>query len=299
MRNSYRNIALSILLSLCLIYPALAQEPSRQQKLDSLYNDPFFFPTVSSVLLPKGFFEINNFASILSATKLFNSEKDLIDLNGRYSFFVNTLQLTYGVSAKGNFNIGADLGYQAYRFDEDVSSSPFKVFSGDSALIKDRYFNTLSVRFRWKPFERNRNLILQGSISQPLHNVSTSQNSIAARAIYVYQLSRSLFLYGQGGLSYSLKKKDAFGSLSIPLSLIFQYQLKPVFGLVATVGHTPVLGKAIDLNFTQTSFGTQIGGGLQFQPSLGFGLSASYAKYVLGKSTGAFGLYNLGIRVII
>jgi hypothetical protein len=299
MQNNYLKIIVFSMLSLGIFYPTLAQEPTRQEKLDSLYNDPFFFPTVSSVLLPKGFFEVNNFASILSAKKLFNSGKDLIDLNGRYSFFVNTLQFTYGVSTKGNFNIGADLGYQAYRFDDNVSSSPFKVFSGDSALIKDRYFNTLSVRARWKPFERNRNLIIQGSVSQPLHNVSTSQNSLAARAIYVYQISRSFFLYGQGGLSYSLKKKSVLGSLSIPLSVIFQYQVRPVFGLVATLAHTPIFGKTSDSNFTQKSFGTQVGAGLQFQPSLGFGLSASYARYIMGKSTGAFDLYNLGIRVII
>jgi hypothetical protein len=261
MRNKHCAISITLVLMVNSFYFAFAQEPSRQQKLDSQYNDPFFFPTVLSVLLPKGFSEIN-FASVLSAKKLFNSQNDLIGPNGRYNFFVNTMHLTYGVSAKGNLNIEADVSYQTYRFDEDVSSLPFKAFIGDSALIKDRHFTTLAVRFRWKPFERNRNLIVQGSKSQPLHNVSTGQNSIAARAMYVYQVSRSLFLYGQGGLSYSTKKKDIFGSLSIPLSLIFQYQVIPVFGLVATIGHAPIMGKTSESNFTKTFFGTQVGGGL-------------------------------------
>ncbi len=275
-----------------------AQKTERSRELDSLYNDPFFYPTVSAVLLPSGFWEVNNFSSILSATRLFNQHGDKDDLNGRYTFFINSLQVNYGASKKGNFNIGLDLGYQRYRFD-DLDSSPFSVFRGDSAIIKGENFNTLTLRTRWKPIRRLRNLILQGAVSQPIHNAASSQHSALARLIYVSQLSRTFFIYSQLGVSHSFKKKEANGSWSIPAAVIFQYQVVPSFGMVATVSHTPVLGRPGNNKFSQTSFGTQVGGGFQYQPSLRVGINTSYAHYILGKDTGAFGLLNLGFRLII
>lgn len=297
-----RCIIKSVLLFLYVTHycvPTLAQEQRRGDMLDSLYNDPFLFPAVSSVLLPAGFFEVNNFSTILSATAGFDESRKSYDLNGRYSFFVNAFQITYGLSKKGNFNIGADIGYQSYRFDEDIRSSPLKVFGGSPALIRDKYLSSAALRFRWKPISRQRNLIIQGSFLQPIHNMSEAQTTLSAKAIYVYQMSRMLFMYGQAGLSYTFRKKEINANMGTALSLIFQYQIWPVFGIVGTIAYTPSFGKDSKSNFSQTSFGVQPGIGFQYQPTLRLGVNTSYAYYALGKNIGKFHLLNLGLRVII
>ena len=102
------------ILSLFLLLACSAQaQQTRSQKLDSLYNDPFFYSTVSAIILPKGFIEVNNFANLFTANQLFTSQAKHEDLNARLNQFVNILQVTYGTSATSRFNIGVDLQYSA------------------------------------------------------------------------------------------------------------------------------------------------------------------------------------------
>lgn len=289
---------LVILLSCFLTTTSYAQQ-TRRQRLDSLYNDPFFYPTVSAVLLPKGFVEINNAAALLTANRFFTDQARPEDLNARVSSFSNLLQLTYGVSATSRLNIGVDLLYSAFRLDLDPKASPWKVFGQDSALARNAGLNTVGLRFRWKPLVYNRRLVLQGSLYQPVRQVASSQVNARLQAIYIFELSRKLFLYAQAGVAYSFPKPLLAGTFSVPATAIFQYQLRPTLGLLGVVGsNLTVIGSERGKE-GQTAFGTQAGAGIQYQASLRFGVTGFYTRYLMGRNTSAYDTMNLAIRVII
>lgn len=282
-----------------LALPAYAQK-TRGEKLDSAYNDPFFFPTVSAIILPKGFVEVNNFASLFSTNQLFTDEARQADLNARLSQFSNQLQLTYGASATSQFNIGADLFYTKLRLDANPAASSWRIFGPEStALYTQGAFTQAGVRVRWKPVARDRSLLLQGGIYLPIYKPDESQTQLQLQVIRVYELGRKLFLYAQPGLVYSLPKQQLRGSLAMPITALVQYQLRTRLGLVGLVNHTVGLNKRADGVFAQTSWNTQVGAGVQYQPSLRLGFSAFMTQYLLGKNSGVFQTVNLGIRGIL
>ncbi|MEZ0609416.1 hypothetical protein ACAW74_12910 [Fibrella sp. WM1] len=279
--------------------PTYAQK-TRAEKLDSAYNDPFFFPTVSAIILPKGFVEVNNFASLFSTNQLFTNEARRTNLNLRLSQFTNQLQFTCGASATSRFNIGADLLYTKLRLDANPDASGWGVFGpASTALDTQEAFTQVGLRVRWKPVARNRSLLLQGGLYLPIYKPGESQTQLQLQVIRVYELGRKLFLYAQPGLVYSLPKQQLRGSLAIPITALVQYQLQTRLGLVGLVNHTAGLTKNADGVFAQTSWNTQVGAGLQYQPSLQVGFSAFMTQYILGKNSGIFQTVNLGIRVII
>lgn len=286
------------LLLVILTLPAYAQK-TRTEKLDSAYNDPFFFPTVSAIILPKGFVEVNNFASLFSTNQLFTDEARRENLNAQLSQFNNLLQVTYGTSATSRFNIGADLLYTKLRLDADPEASAWGVFRADSGLFSNGAFRQVGLRARWKPFARNRSLLVQGGIYLPLYKPDESQTQVQLQLVKVYEIGRRLFLYAQPGLSYSPPKHDLRGIVAIPLTALVQYQLRTRLGLVGLVNHTIGLSKNAEGTFAQTTWNTQVGAGLQYQPSLRFGLNAFLSQCLAGKNAGVFRTLNAGIRVII
>lgn len=287
---------------LCLIalltYSARAQQ-TRTPKLDSLYNDPFFYSTVSAIILPKGFVEVNNFGGLFSTNQLFTSQAKREDLKARLNQFVNILQVTYGTSATSRFNIGVDLQYSASHIDPNPESSALKVFGSDSAYFRYKAFSHAGIHVRWKPFSRNRRLLVQGSVYQPIDKVGENQTSLRIQVIQVWELGRRLFLYTQPGVNYNLPKGTIKGGVGIPLTALVQFQLKPRLGILGIVSHSINLSKNAEKSFSQTSWGSQVGAGLQFQPSLRIGFTGFVTQYLCGKSIGVYRTANLGVRVII
>lgn len=251
------------------------------------------------VLLPKGFVEVNDAAALLTANRSFSDQAQLEDLNARASSFSNLVQLTYGVSAMSRLNIGVDLLYSAFRLDLDPNTSPWKVFSSDSALVRNNGLNTVGLRFRWKPLARNRRLVLQGFLYQPIRQVASSQTSLRLQAIYIFDLSKKLFLYAQAGVAYSFPRQRMVGSVSLPVAAIMQYQVRPTVGLLGIVGNNMTVTLPETTSGGQTAFGTQFGAGIQYQASLQFGVTGFYTRYLMGRNTNAYDTVNLAVRVII
>ncbi|MGF7216225.1 hypothetical protein GGR92_002390 [Spirosoma lacussanchae] len=293
-----RFFCITILLLLGVSQLIYAQQ-TRTQKLDSLYNDPFFYSTVSAIILPKGFVEVNNFGSLFTTNELFTSDAKRQNLNARLSQFVNLLQISYGTSASSRFNVGVDLQYSSLRVDIDPQASPFRVFGRDSALINDQAFTHVGLRFRWKPVARNRKLLVQGSVYQPIYKPDENLTSLRMQVVYVFELSRRLFLYAQPGLTYNIPKKSISGSVAIPLTALFQFQLTPRLGLMGLMNHSIGLARNAERVFSQTSRGSQVGTGVQFQPLLRLGITGFVTQYLAGKNTGVYRTANLGLRVIL
>lgn len=274
-------------------------QQTRSQKLDSLYNDPFFYSTVSAIILPKGFVEVNNFGSLFTTNQLFTAQTKREDLNARLNQFVNILQVTYGTSATSRFNIGVDLQYSATHLAIDPTSSPFKLFGSDDAYFRQKAFSHAGVHFRWKPFSRNRRLLIQGAVYQPIDKMGENQTSLRLQVVQVWELGRRLFLYTQPGVNYNIPKGTIGGSVAIPLTALVQFQLKPRLGILGIISHSIGLSKGAENSFSQTTWGTQVGAGLQFQPALRFGFTGFVTQYLAGKNIGVYRSANVGVRVII
>lgn len=293
MLPSTRHFFILSLLSL-LACSAQAQQ-TRSQKLDSLYNDPFFYSTVSAIILPKGFVEVNNFGGLATANQRFSLQPKREDINGRFDQFTNILQVSYGTSAASRFNIGFDIQYSSLHLNLDSTAD------GYSVDLREKAFKYAGVRFRWKPFSRNRRLLVQGSVYQPIDKPDQNQTSLRLQVIQVWELSRRLFLYTQPGITYNIPKGLIGGSMSIPLTALVQFQLKPRLGILGILTHSILMSKNAEhlFQFSQTSWGTQIGAGLQFQPSLRIGFTGFVTQYFAGKNMYAYRTANVGVRVII
>ena len=287
-------------IGLLVVTSGFAQQ-SRRQRLDSLYTEPFQNPTVSAVLLPQGYVELNNTAALQTTNRLFNGESRPEKLNARVSTFSDLFQVTYGMSKSGRFNLGLDLLYNRFRVDLDPASAPWKVFGSDSALSQAGSFNTLGARFRWKPkgIPDARQFVVQGFLYQPIYKPRESQTSFRLQAVTVFDLGPYIYLYAQAGIGYAIPKNNLSGSLSLPVTAVLQYQLKPTVGLLGVMTHAMSFGKTGETSTQLTAFGTQLGAGLQVQPSLRIGVNVFYTRYLLGKNSGAFDTITLGIRSII
>ena len=288
-----------LVLSLFLFLASSVQaQQTRAKRLDSLYNDPFFFSTVSAIILPKGFVEVNTFTSLSSASQLFNNWAQREEINARQSQLTSLLQFTCGTSASSRFNIGADLSYSRQRLAVNPNGSFWNLFGSDSAYVNEASLKQAGVHVRWKPFARDRNLLIQAGVYIPLYKPADNQTQVQVQVIRVYELGRRLFLYAQPGLTYSLPKPAIRGTVSIPLTALLQYQIRPRLGLLCLLNHTMGFKKEAGV-FGQSSWVTQVGGGLQFQPSLQLGFTAFATQHLAGRKGNVSQTVNLGVRVII
>ena len=165
--------------------------------------------------------------------------------------------------------------------------------------FRQKAFSHAGVHFRWKPFSRNRRLLVQGSVYQPIDKPDQNQTSLRLQVVQVWELGRRLFLYTQPGVTYDLPKGRIKGNVAIPLTALVQFQLKPRLGILGVLNHSITMNKNAERVFSQTSWGTQIGAGLQFQPTLRIGFTGFVTQYLAGKSIGVYRTANVGMRVII
>jgi hypothetical protein len=276
---------------------ALNGQTERKAKLDSAYFDPFLYPAVSIVMVPNGFFEVNSFNNLLTATKVFDNNADLVENNARTSSLNQILQITSGIGKAGRVNVGLDLNYNSFRVDLDTEASPFKVFGSSKAYIKQNGLNSIGLRIRYLPVKNSRKFVVQHTFQIPAK--SANQYYFNNQAVHVLELNRKLYLFSQLQLSIGLPKDVIKTTVLVPLTEIISYLINPKLQLYGLVSHLSQFGRVNDKNFAEQFNGTQIGAGIQYQPSLRFGLTLYESKFVRGKNFGSFWSSNLGLRVII
>lgn len=175
MMNNKRLLYLCILAATTLGSQVHAQS-IRRQKYDSLVVGDRITPAVSSVMMPKSYTEVILSNSLLTTNAYYNDDRNRIDADERYTYLINTLQVTHGISASGRLNLGLDLSYRTGRADADPDSSPLAVFGNSSeGLIQyERAFTSVGIRARYVP-ARNRNFVIQHVFSIPVGSGEASE----------------------------------------------------------------------------------------------------------------------------
>ena len=271
---------------------------------DSVASLHPLIPAVSSVIIRYHQLEINFFNSLITTNRFRDNNGDLKSLNARETYFYNTLQLTYGISKKDNFNIGIDLNSAMGRIDQDINSSVFKVFNstvqGNSKYA--RAVTSISTRVRWRPFKKIYNFTVQASANFPT-NLSPSRQIVLGpnriylitQLLYNQPLSKRLFLFSQLSFQYGFSNKDVQPISYLPVSTYLSYLLPKKTILFALANYVPIFSKQNSRNYIYTF---QLGGGFQYQISQKVLINLYYSNDISGKNYGDFNSYNLSLRFL-
>lgn len=290
-------IICSLLTGLLCVSQGVIGQSERKARLDSALHDPFLFPTVSVSVLPKGFMEVSSFSNLLYGTRKFNDESALVDNNIKTSIFNELIQLNYGITKNGRFNVGIDLSHFSYRLDTDTESSPFKVLGNSPSFASDRYLSHIGIRARYLPLEKNRNFMVQHAFETPLNTSKGLQNRLGTQLIYIHKLGVKWYLFNQVDLRYSFKNEYTKASFTVPYSAIVSYLVRPNFQLYGIANFTGLVTKTEDTSLPV--FLVQGGLGFQYQVTTRFGFNTFWNKYLYGKNIDQFSGLNLGLRVVI
>ncbi|MBK7872489.1 MAG: hypothetical protein IPJ74_18330 [Saprospiraceae bacterium] len=214
------------------------------------------------------------------------------------------LQITYGVSEGGRFNLGFDLHYLHYRLDANVDNSPFKVLKSTASdtLVTDPNndailalsFHTLSkagVRFRLVPVWNLPELTLQGGVLFPASYQAPSTRralDIARSEFWVqgnfYQLIGE-GLYGFAGLGAIVKLPSNAQKQTTLTPLANVIVAKEIPGdlliVFAQTAFNASFNKQYKAGLSNTNYQLILGLGAQVKFSERFSLSAEFQKPVV------------------
>lgn len=274
----------------------------RKQKYDSLLVGDLITPAVSSVMMPKGYTEILLNNSLLTSNSQFNNDRNLTDINQRYTYLINTLQVTHGIAASVRFNVGLDLSYRTGRADADPESSPLKIFGNDSeGLIQyERAFTSVGLRARYVP-TKNRNFVIQHVFYIPISSSSSesaflgdNRYALNTQLLYTQLLGKKIFLFGQADILVRFKDDQQDVDYTNPLNLFVTYLLNRHIFPFAQLGMANTWNKDFELSRQSFSYGI----GLQYQFTTMFNINAFYNDTFAGKNANQWNAYNLGVRAV-
>ena len=278
-----------------------SQAQSRRKILyDSLLVGDRITPAVSSVMMPKGYTEIILSNSLLTTNSEFNSNGESLSINSRYTYFINTLQVTRGVTSSGRLNIGLDLSYRTARADADPESSAMKVFGNSSeGLIEyGRGLTSIGFRTRYVP-TRNRNFVIQNTFRVPINPSSTENNFLGdnryafnTQLLYTQLLGRKVFLFGQTDFLFRFKNNQNKGDFTMPVNVYCTYLISRHLFPFIQLGMVNSWG-----NVTSQSFA--YGAGVQYQFNTMFNINFLYSDVFAGVNSNGWNIYNLSIRVVL
>jgi hypothetical protein len=298
--NNKRLLYLCILAATTFGSQVCAQS-IRRQKYDSLVVGDRITPAVSSVMMPKSYTEVILSNSLLTTNEYYNDDRNRMDAGERYTYLINTLQVTHGISASGRLNLGLDLSYRTGRADADPDSSPLAVFGNSSeGLIQyERAFTSFGIRARYVP-TRNRNFVIQHVFSIPISSGEASEflgdnrYALNTQFLYTQLLGRKMFLFGQADIYVRFEDDQADTDFTNPVYLFLTYLATDHFFPFLQVGMT----NAWDADFKLLRQSFTYGVGLQYQFNTMFNINAFYNDVFAGKTTYRFNAYNLGVRVV-
>jgi len=294
-----RIFLLPVVLFLLVIGNVQAQS-RRKAVYDSLLVGDRITPAVSSVMMPKSYTEIILSNSLLTTNSLYSAGREPIDLSSRFTYLINTLQITHGVSASGRFNLGLDASYRTGRSDDDPRSSPGKLFGNSSeGLIQyERAFTSIGLRARYVP-TRNKNFVIQNTLVVPLSTSGTESRFLGdnryafnTQFLYTQLLGRKIFLFGQADFLIRFKDDQNDTDYTVPLNIYCTYLINRHLFPFVQLGMLNSWGETSRQSF---SYGV----GVQYQFNTLFNINLYYNDVYAGKSSNQWNALNLGIRVVL
>lgn len=316
----------NLVLALCLFAGFIVAQPSffnsNATNQDSLPIFPVF-SGLSPLIVPSGELELL-FFNALSTQK--NERLPAIEPGeiSRGTALQHILQVTYGLSESGRFNLGLDLHYLHYRFDANSENSPLRVLAktASDTILTDPddpdvlafSFHTLSrlgLRFRWLPSESLPELTLQGGVLFP----ASYQTPATKRALNIartqlwlqgnfYQLlGEGLYCFAGAGAYLSLPSETQHQTTVMPVAnVLIAKELSDLFIIFAQTAFNASFNKQYKAGLQNTNYQWLGGIGAQLQVSNNFSISAEFQKpfindYKSLASGYAGGLTNFSINL--
>lgn len=223
-----------------------------------------------------------------------------MNLNQRFTYLINTLQLTHGVTSSGRLSVGLDLSYRTGRADADSESSPLKVLGNRSeGLIEfERSFTSIGFRARYVP-TRNRNFVIQNTFYVPIRSsdggagfLGDNRYAFNAQLLYTQLLGRKIFIFGQTDFLIRFEDDQYSTDYTMPLNVYGTYLVNHHFFPFIQLG---MVNAWSDIHRQSFSFGA----GLQYQFNTMFNINAFYSDAFAGKNSNHWNTYNLGISVVL
>jgi len=178
-------------------------------------EERFSFGNISPVILPKDGLEVTATGNLTSYWVTSQFGKVVLD-RYRISRSENYLNLNYGFSESGRWDLGVQVRYSRLRLDENARNSPFKVFgSPDATGIGYQSISTVGLRVRALPFENIPEFTLQGAVHFPVAKDMETRSFLGAdriqpelTATYFKNLSPDFYLYLQGRYLLQIANED-------------------------------------------------------------------------------------------
>ncbi len=294
-----RILLLQIITILLVVSTSMAQS-KRRNLYDSLLVGDRITPAVSSVMMPKTYTEILLSNSLLTTNTLYNSSGEAVKLNSRFTYLINTLQVTHGLTASGRLNVGLDLSYRTGRADADRESSPLKVLGNSSeGLVEyERSLTSIGFRARYVP-TRNRNFVIQNTFYVPIGSsgsdagfLGDNRYALNTQFLYTQLLGRKIFIFGQADFLIRFKDDQNETDYTMPVNAYCTYLVNRHLFPFIQLG---MVNSWSDVTRQSFSFG----GGLQYQFNTMFNINAFYNNAFAGENSNRWDTYNLGVRVVL
>ena len=277
----------------------VSAQSQRRAEYDSLLVGDRITPAVSSVMMPKGYTEIILSNSLLTTNAVFLPDRESLDLMSRYSYLINTLQVTHGTSQSGRFNLGLDLNVRSRREDLDPDASPLKIFSKDGETLVDfeRAFTSVGVRARYVPLSNNSDFVIQNTFTIPVKggpSLGDHRYTLNTQFLYNHLLGRKAFIFGQADVLIRFANTSYKADYTVPLNVYASYLVSKHFFPFVLIG----TANSWDDEFSQLSQSYSYGIGAQLQINSMFTFNLFYSDVFAGKNSSDWQVFNVGVRKV-
>jgi len=272
-----------------------------------------------SVLLGKNQLEVKWFNNLYTQTSFRNNEREKVSLGQRENFYTSILQVNYGISEQGRFNVGFEANYQAVRLDRDPESSPLRVLEegGENTIFQKSRLTYLGPRVRVAPIPSVPKFSITSTLQIPLSNdlelvVDSVQRFLAHNRVnwwtqFFYDKSFGDFqLFTEVDLLFRFPtdevsfRQDAF--FLTPLIVFFSYFPNSKTTFNVNLQYWPTF-TGLPGNSRGESFGlsgdfVQTGLGAKYQLTPDINLEVIYTNFITSRNEGAGQTFNFGIVFI-
>jgi hypothetical protein len=268
-----------------------------------------------SKLLKKGQIDVQLFNNLYTQTAFRNSERELIDLNQRSTYYATFGQLLLGTSKSARVNWGMDLIFKSVRIDDDKNSASIKVLNFETSSNTRTAISAIGPKVKFSPLKSNPNFSIQSAIWIPLASdleadgngkpwLDWNRFTSWTQFFYSQQIGKKFQLFYEFDLLARFSKPASWydnnevkgNTLSTPTSFFANYFTTGKSTVYAMIQYAPTFvfdgGEAISSDYAQ------VGLGGKYQLTSHFAVELLYSNFFTAKNAGAGRTYNVGLRYI-
>jgi len=283
-----------------------------EEPADDVSNIQAYTP---SKLLKKGQIDVQLFNNLYTQTAFRNSERELIDLNERGTYYATFGQLLLGTSKSARVNWGMDLIFKSVRIDSDKNSASVKIFNFETSNYTRSAISSIGPKIKFSPLKNNPDFSIQSAVWIPLASdleadangkpwLDWNRFTSWTQLFYSQQIGKKFQLFYEFDLLARFSKPASWydnneakgNSLSTPASFFVNYFTTGKSTIYAMIQYTPTYGfdggDAINSDYAQAGLGGK------YQLTSHFAVELLYSNFFTAKNAGAGRTYNVGLRYI-